>query len=117
MAQREERGAAAAEARGGTHTTGQPKPHRGKRPRDEERLIRELVDQLKHGTIEPGYFQEKYGVDILTRFRDAFDSLVRDGYTTVVNHERVTLTRDALLRVDVLLPRFFLPAHAGIRYT
>ena len=30
---------------------------------------------------------------------------------------RIALTRDGLLRVDVLLPRFFLPQHAGIRYT
>ena len=30
---------------------------------------------------------------------------------------RIALTREALLRVDVLLPRFFLPEHAGIRYT
>jgi len=27
------------------------------------------------------------------------------------------LTRQALLRVDVLLHRFFLPQHTGIRYT
>jgi oxygen-independent coproporphyrinogen-3 oxidase len=31
--------------------------------------------------------------------------------------QAVTLSRSGLLRVDVLLPRFFLPAHAGIRYT
>jgi len=29
----------------------------------------------------------------------------------------VALTRDGLLRVDSLLPRFFLPEHTGIRYT
>jgi len=29
----------------------------------------------------------------------------------------VALTRQGLLRVDVLLPRFFLPQHVGIRYT
>jgi hypothetical protein len=29
----------------------------------------------------------------------------------------VALTRDGLLRVDGLLKRFFLPQHAGIRYT
>jgi len=31
--------------------------------------------------------------------------------------ERLALTRAALLRVDVLLQRFFLPRHVGIRYT
>lgn len=90
---------------------------RAYRPTDEERLIRELVLQLKLGTIDPRYFRNKYGADILTRFRGAFDSLVADGYAATVSPERVSLTRDALLRVDVLLPRFFLPAHAGIRYT
>jgi hypothetical protein len=29
----------------------------------------------------------------------------------------VTLSREGLLRADVLLRRFFLPQHAGIRYT
>jgi hypothetical protein len=29
----------------------------------------------------------------------------------------VALTREGLLRVDALLKRFFLPEHAGIRYT
>lgn len=90
---------------------------RAYRPTDEERLIRELVLQLKLGTIDPRYFRDKYGVDILERFRDAFDSLLADGWAATVGPERVSLTRDALLRVDVLLPRFFLPAHAGIRYT
>lgn len=90
---------------------------RAYRPTDEERLIRELVLQLKLGTIDPRYFRDKYGVDILERFRDAFDSLLADGWAAAVGPERVSLTRDALLRVDVLLPRFFLPAHAGIRYT
>ena len=33
------------------------------------------------------------------------------------SEQRVALTRNGLLRVDVLLPRFFLPQHAGIRYT
>ncbi|MGE3579647.1 MAG: coproporphyrinogen III oxidase, partial [Vicinamibacterales bacterium] len=79
--------------------------------------IRELVLQLKLGTIDPRYFLGKYGVDILTRFRDAFASLAADGYAATVGPDRVSLTRDGLLRVDVLLPRFFLPAHAGIRYT
>jgi hypothetical protein len=29
----------------------------------------------------------------------------------------VALSLEGLLRVDTLLPRFFLPQHAGIRYT
>ena len=86
-------------------------------PTAEEQLIRELVLQLKLGHINPAYFSEKYGVSILERFGDAFSSLKSDGYLSTLKDDAVVLTRDALLRVDVLLPRFFLPEHAGIRYT
>ena len=40
-----------------------------------------------------------------------------DGYLAEAGPDRVALTREGLMRVDVLLPRFFLPEHAGIRYT
>ena len=39
-------------------------------PRHEERMIRELVLQLKRGSIRPAYFRDKYGVDVLARFRE-----------------------------------------------
>jgi oxygen-independent coproporphyrinogen III oxidase len=90
---------------------------RAYRPTNEERMIREFVLQLKRGSNRPSYFAEKYGVDVLSRFRDAIDSLKADGYLAEASRDRIALTRDALLRVDVLLPRFFLPQHAGIRYT
>lgn len=90
---------------------------RAYRPTAEERLIRELVLQLKLGAIAPAYFQQKYGVDVRHHFAGAFQSLQEDGWLAESGADRVALTRDGLLRVDVLLPRFFLPAHAGIRYT
>ena len=90
--------------------------HRALRPTEEEKLIRELVLQLKLGSIRPAYFQDKYGVDVLERFREPLESLSEEGYLTA-SPEVVALTRDGLLRVDSLLPRFFLPEHAGIRYT
>jgi oxygen-independent coproporphyrinogen III oxidase len=90
---------------------------RAYRPTHEERMIREFVLQLKRGSTRPSYFAEKYGVDVLSRFHDALDSLRRDGYLAELSADRIALTRDALLRVDVLLPRFFLPEHTGIRYT
>ena len=37
--------------------------NRAYRPTEEERLIRELVLQLKLGSIRPAYFRDKYGVD------------------------------------------------------
>jgi oxygen-independent coproporphyrinogen-3 oxidase len=90
---------------------------RAYRPSDEERLIREFVLQLKRGSVRPAYFAGKYGVDVLTRFAGPINSIREDGYLADANEERIALTRDGLMRVDVLLPRFFLPEHSGIRYT
>jgi oxygen-independent coproporphyrinogen III oxidase len=86
-------------------------------PTIEERLIREFVLQLKRGTLTPDYFTTKYGVDVLERFRDGLDSLRSSGYLARADRDAVALTREGLLRVDVLLPRFFLPEHIGVRYT
>jgi len=90
---------------------------RGYRPTAEERLIREFILQLKLGSLRPAYFRDKYHVDVVERFREPLDSIRADGYLREVSEETIALTRDGLLRVDALLPRFFLPAHAGIRYT
>jgi oxygen-independent coproporphyrinogen-3 oxidase len=90
---------------------------RAYRPTHEERLIRELVLQLKLGRVRPSYFSGKYGVDILLRFHDQFASLKAEGYLASADDDVVSLTRDGVLRVDVLLPRFFLPEHVGVRYT
>jgi oxygen-independent coproporphyrinogen-3 oxidase len=90
---------------------------RAYRPTDEERMIRELVLQLKLGSVRPAYFSEKYGVNILTRFRDELATLQSEGYVAYAREDIVSLTRHGLLHVDMLLPRFFLPQHAGIRYT
>jgi oxygen-independent coproporphyrinogen-3 oxidase len=91
--------------------------NRAYRPTHEERLIREFILQLKLGSIRPAYFRDKYGADVLGRFRDALDSIAADGYLAERSDQRVALTREGLLRVDGLLKRFFLPEHAGIRYT
>jgi oxygen-independent coproporphyrinogen-3 oxidase len=90
---------------------------RAYRPTHEERTIRELVLQLKKGSIRPAYFREKYGVNVLERFRDQLASIRAEGYLREANDDIVALTREGLLRVDVLLHRFFLPQHAAIRYT
>jgi oxygen-independent coproporphyrinogen-3 oxidase len=90
---------------------------RAYRPTAEERLIREFVLQLKRGWIRPAYFNDKYGVDVSARFREPLASLAADGYIRSATPDLLTLTREALLRVDVLLQRFFLPQHVDIRYT
>ncbi len=90
---------------------------RAYRPTVEERMIREFVLQLKRGTLAPAYFTTKYGVNVLDRFGDGLGYLQSAGYLARADPDAISLTRDGLLRVDVLLPRFFLPQHTGIRYT
>ena len=90
---------------------------RAYQPTDEERLIRELVLQLKLGSIRPSYFQAKYAVDVRTRFAEAWTSLKDDGYLATAQGDLTALSREGLLRIDSLLPRFFLPEHANIRYS
>jgi oxygen-independent coproporphyrinogen-3 oxidase len=90
---------------------------RAYRPTTEERMIREFVLQLKSGALRPDYFARKYAVDVLDRFAEPLAHLRTAGYLASADRDRITLTREGLLRVDVLLPRFFLPQHTGIRYT
>ncbi len=90
---------------------------RAYRPSPDERLIREVILQLKRGAIRPSYFAGKFGVDIRARFVDAWQSLAHDGFLAAGDGDRIALTRDGLLRVDMLLQRFFLPEHVGVRYT
>jgi oxygen-independent coproporphyrinogen III oxidase len=90
---------------------------RAYRPTADERLIREFILQLKRGALTPAYFRDKYGVDPLQRFDGPLASLEREGLLAERSPGRVALTREALLRVDSLLHRFFLPEHTGIRYT
>ena len=90
---------------------------RGYRPTDDERMRRELVLQLKLGRLSPAYFADKYQADILRQFEDQFASLRAEGYLTKADPDGVALSRDGLLRVDSLLPRFFKPEHTNIRYT
>jgi oxygen-independent coproporphyrinogen-3 oxidase len=90
---------------------------RAYRPTEEERLIREFILQLKRGSLRPAYFRDKYDTQVLERFSAQLKSLDDEGYLDRVNEEVVALSREGLLRVDSLLPRFFLPQHTGIRYT
>jgi oxygen-independent coproporphyrinogen-3 oxidase len=90
---------------------------RAHRTTADERLVREMILQLKRGAIRPPYFRDKFGADIRLRFADVWQSLRADGYLAEWSEDQVALTRAGLLRVDLLLRRFFLPEHRGIRYT
>lgn len=83
---------------------------------DHQRLIREMILQLKTGKLDAGYFRGKFGVTIQDAFMDAFDSIVKDGFATIEGDD-IRLTRSGLLVVDPLLPRFFESEHRNIRYT
>ena len=84
--------------------------------KDRERLIRELVLQMKLGHLDARYFRQKFDVDIAEDFSVPFESLLRDGYLEK-SGDTIRLTPEGLLRVDSLLPRFFLPKHRDARYT
>jgi oxygen-independent coproporphyrinogen-3 oxidase len=81
-----------------------------------ERLIREMILQLKTGRLDVGYFQGKFGIDIRDAFATGFAQLEEGGNLTRSGDE-ITLTRQGLLQVDRLLPVFFEPQHRGTRYT
>jgi len=83
---------------------------------DHQRLIREMVLQLKLGHIDAGYFRDKFGVKITSVFAEAFRSLADDGYAQI-DGDRITLSRGGLLCVDELLWRFFEPEFRNVRYT
>jgi oxygen-independent coproporphyrinogen-3 oxidase len=81
-----------------------------------QRLIRELILQLKRGYLNGEYFQAKFQVDIFEHWREVWEEYVDAGWA-VLSAGRVELTRQGLLRVDGLLPAFFEPEHRDVRYT
>lgn len=83
---------------------------------DHQRLIRELILQLKTGRLDGGYFEKKFGVKITEGFNEAFTNLKAEGFATLSGNE-IRLTRAGLLRADALLPRFFESEHRNVRYT
>ena len=81
-----------------------------------QRLIREMILQLKTGRLEASYFRAKFGVDILSDFAGAFGRLADSG-DLAVTAGGVELTRQGLLQIDRLLPAFFEPEHVTTRWT
>ncbi len=82
----------------------------------DQRLIREMILQLKTGALDAGYFRDKFGVNILERFGDGFRKLAEQGDVTL-SADHVAVSRQGLLQVDRLLPTFFQPEHLTSRYT
>jgi oxygen-independent coproporphyrinogen III oxidase len=81
-----------------------------------QRLIREMILQLKTGSLSVDYFQTKFGVNILDEFAEPYAILTKAGILTV-SDAAVFVSRDGLLQIDRHLPTFFEPEHIGQRYT
>jgi oxygen-independent coproporphyrinogen-3 oxidase len=82
----------------------------------EDRLIRELILQLKLGRLAPDYFRDKFGAEIGRRFAPVWEQLAREGMLVPGSGE-YRLTRQGLLQVDALLPRFYDRRYRSVRYT
>ncbi len=89
---------------------------RAYRPTTHQALVREMILNLKKGYLDAAYFRQKFGVDIIDEWREAWEQYREEGYLTFTP-DRVELNRDGLLRVDGLLPAFFEAEHQGVRYT
>jgi oxygen-independent coproporphyrinogen III oxidase len=83
---------------------------------EEEKLIRQLILQMKLGRLDRQHFRTTFGVDVVERFSEQFNRLRDEGHITIGNDE-IVLQRQSLLIVDRLLYGFFLPQHQGERYT
>lgn len=88
---------------------------RAMRLTDRQRLIRELVLQLKTGRIELAYFRNKFGAELVEEYLPTFDKLAGDGVLKL-RGDAVELTRRGLLSVDSFLPEFFEPEQKNVRY-
>ncbi|HVT29274.1 MAG TPA: coproporphyrinogen-III oxidase family protein [Lacipirellulaceae bacterium] len=83
-----------------------------------QRLVREMILQLKRGYLNVRYFRDKYHTDIIEQWPDTWSDYERDGLCTIDRDaDRIHLTRVGLLQADALLPAFFEPQFQGVRYT
>ena len=89
--------------------------HRALTPTSEERMIRELILQMKLGHVRRPYFQQKFGIDPGERFSEPLADLKNRGFVAI-DRENLRLSREGLLQVDKLLHEFFLPQHRNARY-
>jgi oxygen-independent coproporphyrinogen III oxidase len=82
----------------------------------EEMMRRQLILQLKTGRVDLDSLRERFGVDVAGLFAPVLEELAN---ARMLRHDarEVVLTREGLMCVDWLLPRFYLPHHQGVRYT
>ena len=80
-----------------------------------QKLIREMVLQLKTGVLDRRYFQMKFDTDVWSEFQPVFEQIERDGFVER-SSDQINLTRPGLLRVDHFLSEFFEPELKAVRY-
>jgi len=80
-----------------------------------QKLIREMILQLKTGAIDLQYFCAKFGVDVWNEFQSVYERLDEDKLVERRN-QTITLTRSGLFQVDHFLSEFFEPELQAVRY-
>ena len=80
-----------------------------------QKLIREMILQLKTGTIDQQYFRGKFGIDVWNEFLPVYERLDHDKLVERRNGT-IVLTRSGLLQVDHFLSEFFEPELKTVRY-
>lgn len=80
-----------------------------------QRLIREMILQLKTGGLDTEYFQKKFGIDVWKEFQPVYEDLENQDLLAR-DHGGITLTRQGLLQVDHFLLDFFEPELRTVRY-
>jgi len=83
---------------------------------EHERLVRELILQLKTGRVRRRYFEDKFRTDIVKEFGETFHRLEAEELAAL-GDEEIRLTPAGLLRVDQLLPSFYDARYRNARYT
>jgi oxygen-independent coproporphyrinogen-3 oxidase len=102
----------------GTLEAGELPLDRGLAISPHQRLVREMILQLKRGYLDTEYFHDKFGVDVVDRWQEIWTGYELDDLVTIdQDRGRIELTRPGLLQVDALLPGFFEPQFQGVRYT
>ncbi len=80
-----------------------------------QRLIREMILQLKTGWLDTNYFRKKFAVDVWQEFRPVYERLSKEELLERQNG-KITLTRRGLLGVENFLLEFFEPELRAVRY-
>ena len=78
--------------------------------------MREVVLQLKLGSLRRDYFLGKFQVDVLERFQAPLEEAAEAGWLTFDDDE-IRLTANGLPRADHLIPSFYQPQHRDVRYS